>query len=457
VTSKTEQLASFIIDTDFGGIPKELVSLARKAILDYLGVTLAGSKLGQSADLIADYVKRCGANSEAAVIGKGFRTSVEMAALANGTIGHALDFDDAYPIHLGIPAHPSVPVIPCILALGEKHHVSGEEVLTSFVLGFEVETRVGSIFGSSLVALGWHTTPIMGSIGAAAAASRVLRLDTDKTRNALGIAASLASGLKHNFGTMTKSLHAGNAARNGVIAGMLAEQGFTASRDIFDAPANFLGAFYGGREPDLTGLTRDLASAWLMSHGIGFKPYPACRTAHAGIDAALEMRNRYQLDAARITEIVCQASELVYAELAYHRPQTGLEAKFSLEYCISAALLDGQVSLEHFNTEKVLEPRVQELINRVRLEPDTGERAYHDIGHQLTVRLDNGSEYSLRVSLPRGEPDNPMTEEDMIAKFRDCAHLALSPADIERCLQLVLNLESAPDVTDLMTICCGKK
>lgn len=459
MTTRTEQLASFIVHTDYSSIPEELVSLAKRAIVDYLGVTLAGSKLEQSAELIANYARGMGGEPEAGVIGKGFKVSAPTAALANGTIGHALDFDDAYAIHLGIPAHPSVPILPTVLALGEKYHLSGQRVLASFIIGLEVESRVGSILGQHLVRLGWHTTPIIGSIGSAAATSKILRLNILKTEHALGIASSLAGGLIQNFGTMTKPFHAGCAARNGIAAGLLAEQGFTANEHIFDVPAGFLGAFSGGRELDTTGLTNDLESSWIVSHGIGFKPYPSCRASHCGIDAALYLRSKYQLEADKIAEVTCHASELVCKILSYHQPRTYLEAKFCLEYCVSVALMDGEVSLQHFTSENVSDPRIQRLISKVRMVPAKNEKPGNDLGHELTtrltVRLDDGREYSHEVVLPKGEPENPMSEEDLASKFRDCANLILSLETTRKCMELVFNLESVRDISEFMEICCG--
>ena len=375
-----------------------------------------------------------------------------MAALANGTMSHALDFDDAYPNQIGIPAHPSVPVIPCVFALGEKYNLSGKELLASYILGFEIETRVGSVFESRLVKSGWHTTPVIGVIGAAAAASKVLRLHSEKTQNALGIAASFSSGLLHNFGTMTKPLHVGNAAQQGIMSALLARRGFTACKDIFDSPMIYFKAFTGESKNDISGLTKELGSSWLMAKGIGFKPYPSCRATHAGIDAALELKRRYQFDVNSISDIICRASKMVYDILTYHHPKTATEAKFSLEYCLSCALLDGRVSLQHFTAERLNDPRIKELMEKVRLEPASSEVSYNDIGYQLTIRLNDGNEFSHRVIAPKGEPDNPMTDEDMALKFKDCAGYTLSSTNAERCLQLILNLDSVSVINELMEI-----
>jgi 2-methylcitrate dehydratase PrpD len=457
--TRTEQLAGFIVDTDYDSIPKELIHLAKKAILDLLGVTLAGSKLEPSAELVAKYAGAMGGGPEAAILGKGLKVPAEIAGMANGTIGHALDYDDTFPIHLGIPAHPSVPVVPSVLALGEKYRIPGKKILASLMLGLEVEARLGLAFGHHLVELGWHITPIIGSIGAAAAASRILELDLRKVQNALGIAASLSCGLKQNFGTMTKPFHAGCGARNGIAAAALAGQGFTANENIFDVPASFLGAFSGGREPDATCLTRELGSSWIMSNGIGFKPYPSCRASHCGVDAALFLKERNQLNPSKITEVTCHPTELVGRILSHHQPRTYLEAKFSLEYCVSTALLNGRVALEHFTPQSLSSPGVQQLMSRVRVIPTKHESPGKDGDHGLTTRIrvvmDDGKEYSHEVSVPKGEPENPMTEEDFSIKFMDCARYALSNEAIDKCMDRILNLESLSNVGELMDLFYG--
>ncbi|MBI2287835.1 MAG: MmgE/PrpD family protein [Chloroflexi bacterium] len=244
----TEEIVKFITGISYKQLPSAVIDTSKMAILDCLGVTLAGAE-ESSSKIISQYVRETG-RPEAGVIGRSFKTSIDQAAWANGTQGHALDYDDYFiPDHL-TPYHPTVAILPAILAVGQKHHLSGKDILLAYNTGFEVEARIALACIQQQYDLGWHTTSTLGSLGAAAAISKMLRLNEEKTAIALGIASSLAGGLRQNFGTMTKPLHAGNAARNGVVAAILAQSGFTADRNILDGPLSFGNVL--GRQPQAT-------------------------------------------------------------------------------------------------------------------------------------------------------------------------------------------------------------
>ena len=231
-------------------------------------------------------VREQGGSTEASVFGHGFGAPAGEAALVNGTSAHALDFDD---VNMSMRGHPSVPLLPAVLALGEKIGSSGRELIDAFVLGFEVECKLGRVIGAAHYALGWHATSTLGTLGAAAACARLLRLDMERTQIALGIAASLASGVRQNFGTMTKPLHAGWAARNGVIAATLADRGFTADSAAIEGESGLLHAASGGARLNSRALA-SLGDPWeIVSPGIGVKLYPCCYATHRAIDAALEI------------------------------------------------------------------------------------------------------------------------------------------------------------------------
>ena len=447
----TEQIAQFTVKTDYSGIPADAVKLAKDAVLDALGVTLAGS-IEPASKIISQYVREMGGTAQAGVIGNGFKSTAPLAALANGTMAHALDYDDVLSIMSG---HPSVPVLPAVLALGEMLHCSGKDVLEAYIVGVEVEARIGSGIGSHHYAVGWHPTATLGTLGAAASAAKMLGLNVTETRITLGVAASESSGLRQNFGTMTKPFHAGNAAMNGIIAAMLAQKGFTADESILENPFGFCPVLGGEGEYDLTMMTKSLGDPFaIVNPGLDIKPYPCCRFTHRCIDAILQIVEEYHPAVDEVAEVECSTSSFVPRIVIHHRPSTPLEGKFSMEYCMARALLDGEIRMAQFTEDKVLDPTAQELLERVKYahpERMEGQR----MPEIVTVKLRDGRQYTHEVLVPKGAPANPLTEKELIEKYRDCAGIVLSPELIERSLELVSRLEEIEDITeltDLLTI-----
>ena len=453
----TEKIANFIIETDYEHIPKEAIAIAKNAILDYLGVTVAGSN-EPVVGIMAEQVRQMGAADEAGIVGQNFRTSSDLAAWINGTASHALDYDDTFPAPVvGYNLHPTVAVLPAVLALGEKYEVSGSDILTAYIVGIEVIFRAGASIGRYTSEVGWHPTPILGTIGAVAASAKILKLNAWQIQMALGIASSLAGGLSRNYGTMTKPLHAGNAARNGVVAALLARDGFTANPGILEGEFSFYNMFSGGKVTEPTNEEQDLGNNWnIISKGIAFKPYPCCRGAHSSVDSMLHLRSEYKIRTDEVAAIVCKTSPLMYWVLRYHQPKTGLEGKFSLEYCVAVALLRGKVSLGDFTNEKVNEAEVQDLIPQVSYLHPKDWPTGHDLTQEVVVKLKNGTEYSHKVTLPKGEPMNPMGYEELSAKFRDCVRVSLPQTEIEQVLEMVKNLESLDSIARLMGILMHK-
>ncbi len=441
-------------------IPAEARLQARRAILDTAGVTLAGSR-EEASRIVAGSVREQGGPLEASVLGHSFRAPASEAALVNGTSGHALDFDD---VSVSMRGHPSVPLLPAVLALGEKLGRSGREVTEAFVLGFEVQAKVGKAIGERHYALGWHATSTLGTLGAAAACARLLRLDAGRTQAALAIAASLASGLQQNFGTMTKPLHAGWAARNGVVAASLAQRGLTADGRALEGgsgqtPARlggFLRAMSGGAEIDPSVAVTALGQPWdIVSPGIGVKLYPCCYATHRAIDAALEIGERHRIDPGQVERVVAIVSPGTLLPLISRAPETGLEAKFSLQYCVAAALLDGRVSLASFTDDAARRPEAQALLSRVEAVED-GPPAEFPIGGVAEVRVYTaGGEYTSRVEIPRGDPKRPLSWDELATKFRECAGLALPPEQVEKAIGLIEGLDDVDDVRELAAVLAG--
>ncbi|MBI2914175.1 MAG: MmgE/PrpD family protein [Chloroflexi bacterium] len=448
-----ERLAGFVAETRPEGIPSEARVQARRAVLDTLGVTLAGCAEPGSR-IVAEWVREQGGAGESSVLGQGFRAPATEAALANGASGHALDYDD---VNMSMRGHPSVPLLPAALAVGEKLGSSGRELVEAFVLGFEVEAKLGRVIGGPHYALGWHATSTFGSVGAAAACARLLKLDAERTQAALGIAASLASGLRQNFGTMTKPLHAGWAARNGVLAASLAGRGFTADAQALDGPNGFLRAASGGANIDPAKAAEGLGDPWeIVSPGIGVKLYPCCYATHRALDAALELQEMRRLDPSTIEKVRAKVSRGTLMPLIRARPESGLQGKFSLEYCLAAALLDGQVVLSSFSDEAVRRPEAQDLLSRVEAAEDKQEAAFPIGGFaEISALTRSGEEYTVRVEMPKGDPRRPLTWDELAAKFRDCAAAVLPPAAIEQGIAAIDALEELRDIGDLTAMLSG--
>jgi len=441
----TEQIAGFIVGTDYESIPGEAISAAKNGFLDGLGVTLAGS-IEPSSEIMANYVKDVGGHPEAGIIGYGFKSSAPQAALANGTMAHALDYDDFITPMSG---HPTVPVLPAVLALGQLKHRSGRDVLAAYITGLEVETRIGSGIGDHHYAAGWHPTATLGTLGAAAAAAKLLDLDISQTRMALGIAASQASGLRQNFGTMSKPFHAGMAARNGIVAATLAGKGFTADENILESRFGFLPVLGGEGEYDLAAVTKDLGSPFVVvSPGLDIKPYPCCRFTHRCIDAMLHIVAEYHPAPEDVTSVECHTSTFVPRIVTHHRPGTALEGKFSMEYCMARAIIDGDMRIVQFTEEKVLDPAVQELLKKVRYVHPPGAED-RSLAEKVVVILRDGTQYSHEVLYAKGSPENPLTHEELTTKYRDCAGTVLPPEVKERSLEMVFNIEELGDITEL--------
>jgi 2-methylcitrate dehydratase PrpD len=443
----TEKLARFVVETGFDKMPPRAVDTAKRALLDCLGVTFTGV-VTHEGKLIVDFIRELGGNPAASVIGGGFRTSVPLAALANGTMAHAEDFDDWTVVTLG---HPTVPMLPAILALAEVSKSSGREAIEAYIVGFEAQCAVVRGVSGSHYMRGWHATGTIGTMGAAAAGAKLLKLDVQQTRMALGIAASQACGLRQNFGTMTKPFHPGNAARSGVMAAMLAKRGFTAHPDIMEERFGFFNVYKGDGGGEWEQVTAALGQEYsVVNTGVAFKLYPSCGETHATIDLVLDLAKQHNITPDNIESAEAAVHESTSSVAFYTQPKTGLEGKFSLEYCMARALLDGWASLDHFTDEKVNEPKVQELIKKMRRSIDDSIPPI--AGSSVTIRTTDGREVSLKADAPKGSPTSPPTYDELVSKYRDCAQLVLSPEDVERSLQLMENLEGLKDLTELMEI-----
>lgn len=451
----TERLAKLVAEATYESLPSEVVTAAKKAVLDTIGVTLAGS-LDATSSIVVEQVRAFGGKAEAGVIASGFKTSAPMAALANGTMAHVLDYDDGAWAWFG---HASAVVLPAALAASQSRGATGKQTILGQVVGLEAAARIGLACGDRAYLMGWHNTSTIGSIGAAMAVTKILKLDAERTAIAIGIAASLASGLlKANVGTMTKPFHAGHGAENGVLAALLAERGFTASHTALEGEFGFCRIFNGGGDYSPNKLTEGFGSPWdIANPGLLVKAYPSCRSTHPGIDAALYIKKTYKPDPARIREVEFHTSNAVEEILQHHRPKVNLEGRFSMEYCVALALLEGEVALKHFMDPKwFAEPRIQQLVAKAQYVLQAGWEKGVEAPQEVVVKMTDGSVYSRLITVhdTTGDPNNPMAEAQIVAKYRDCASLVLSASEVEQSLEIIQSLERIEDISqplDLVT------
>ena len=449
----TEKIAQFIAETRYEHIPGEAVRIAKRAILDWVGVTIAGAN-EPITRLLFEHVQRMKAVGEAGVISKGVQTTADLAAWVNGAASHALDYDDTFANEAGFNFHPTVTLMSSVLALGEKVKASGRDILAAYVVGIETETRVGAAIGRITSETGWHPTPVLGTIGAVAGSANVLKLTPEQSLMALGIGSSLAGGLLQNFGTMTKPLHAGNSARNGVVAALLAQNGFTGNESVMEGNLGFCSMFTAGKVNGLENKEEDLGKNWrIVTPGMSTKPYPCCRSTHASIDASLHLRNVQGVDASKIVKIVCKLSPTHTRLARFHKPKSAYEGKFSIPYCIAAALLRGKILLKDFTDEKVAAPEAQAILSKVQFQyPQEYKDNPMALKAEVVVSLVNGEEVSSKIEIPKGDASSPMTDDELSAKFQDCTHLTFQRKEIEKVLQMLQNLESAADISKLMNV-----
>jgi len=450
----TDKVSHFVAQTAAKDIPQDALELARLGITDFIGVALSGSREKQS-KIIADYARKMGGVPQASLIGGDGKTSPYLAALVNGTTGHALDYDD---MAISLIGHPSVFLAPAVLAIGESIEASGEDVLTAYVVGYETACCIARPVLQSHYMQGWHSTATFGSLGAAAATAWLLKLSYAQVRMALGIAASLAGGLRQNFGTMTKPLHAGKAAANGIQAALLAQAGFTAADSIIEAPLGFAKVFGHSGEVDWAKAGENLGKTFFITsaEGLSIKPYPSCGFTHCAIGAALGIKEEHKVNADDVAEVELGVSPFDKQILIHHHPRTGLEGKFSLEYCVARAFLSEEVRLRHFNAEAVAEPRVESLMEKMRWVekyPMPVMGTAEGFGTKsVTVKLKNGKGYSKEVTIAKGMPQNPLTPEEFNSKYRDCASTMLSKEDVEKSLSILTNLQKVKNIKEVMGI-----
>jgi 2-methylcitrate dehydratase PrpD len=440
----TTSLAEFIVKLTRADVPDAVLAQVRRAALDTIGCMLAGA--AEPVATITRAVARAeGGAPLCTVVGTSLRTAPTWAALANGAAGHAHDFDDT---SFALMGHPSAPLLSAALASGEAEMADGGAISLAYLVGFEIDAALGQMLNPEHYTRGWHATTSIGSIGCAAAAARILRLDSVQTRHALGIAASLASGLKENFGSMTKPYHAGHAARNGVLAAQLAREGLTASDSALDGRQGYGAAFSGATLPP--GAFDGLGRRWEIVHsGIAVKPYPSCALTHAAIDTLVELREAHGLTAAQIAEVEVGVNRVVPDVLRHDRPRSPLERKFSMQFCAAAALVHGGIGLADFS-DRPVDADVQHVMERTRMVVDSAmpDGLEQHAWSRVRVHLRDGRTLDAPARGASGHADRPLTDGQLRAKFLTCA--AALPRNVaEGVAEQIAHFDEIPDIRAL--------
>jgi len=420
----TLELAERIVRTRYAGLSAATRTVASQALLDFLGVTLAGASEPLTRILL-EQAEAEGGRPQATVIGNALRTSVRQAALINGAAGHAHDYDD---VHDAMTGHPTVPVAPAVLALGEHLGASGSEIIAAFCAGVDTECILGRYAGPSHYARGWHATGTLGTFGAAAASARLLGLDVERTAAALGIAGTQAAGLKSQFGTMCKPLHAGHAAATGVEAALLAARGFESRLDILETAQGFMAT--QSEAPSLERFHQALAVADHVPD-ICFKYHAACYLTHSAIEAARTLRAQHDLAPGDVSAVEIWVNAGHFGVCNILEPGTGLEAKFSLRLTVALALAgDDTASIELFSDAVTARPDLVALRDRVAVRAHERARAET----RVTVRTSSGREFSTEANVAIPLTDLDLQWQRLAGKFQSLAQ----PRIGERATRVVL-------------------
>jgi 2-methylcitrate dehydratase PrpD len=460
----TEYVGKFVASTKYEDIPGEVIELGKKSILDGLGLALAGSR-AQTGTICLDYLEHLGiCDGKSVIIGSSKKTSPRFAAFVNGVSIHADDFDDtqlsaAKDRVYGLLVHPTVPVLPAILAVAEGRTISGKEFMLAYHLGVEVECKIAEAISPRHYQDGFHSTGTCGPFGSAAACAKLLQFDLSKIRNTFGLAASQSGGLRENFGTMTKPFQAGHAAESGLLSAELVSLGWTAAEQILEADRGFFHAFGGSFDPQA--IMDRLGKPWTFaSPGISLKPYPSGSLCHPAMTELARLIGVHKLQSAQVEKLDVGANHQMTTTLLHHRPKTGLEAKFSMEFCMAILLLRGKAGLNEFSDPVVQSADVQEMIGRVNfyVDPEAEKAGFDKMTSLLRIHLRDGQVITGRADFAKGSPAYPMSFNEAAAKFRGCAEFAEWPKQkTEKLITYVKTLDSIRDLSALSPLLSAEK
>lgn len=446
------QLAQWIIKTKAEEIPKAVLEKAKLHILDTLGVTIAGAE-DNVGRVMTRYIHSLGGDPACGLIGTSLRSSPPLAALANGAMGHALDFDDTSRTYLG---HPSVSCLPAALAVGELVDASGIQVLGAYIIATEVACKLGATVFAKLYEEGWHTTCVVGAFGGTAAAGKLLGLREDQMVHALAITVSEISGLQGSFGTMSKPFQVGRSAENGVVAALLAQRGMKGFPDIFEKVKGFchtlkvsneFGPFYSkmGKPFDI------------YVPGFYPKEFPCCSIIHPALNATIALSREHRIQPDQVLSVDCAAAPLVLGAQLYENPQDAVQARFSMQFCLAAAILGrGELKVTDFRDERVRDPKTVEMMKKIdlRISRDLEKTGFWasegSVAAIVEITLKSGKRYRARNFLPKWSPHNMPSWEVLTKKYENCASLVLPQDKLERSIEQIQRLERLRTIRELM-------
>ena len=435
--NRTDQLAEFLVRTEFEDIPVNVREHAKLCTLDWLGASLAGSVESPS-KIVRSVIRELDGRKESTIIGAHSRTTCLNAALANGISGHTVELDDLNELAI---LHPAAAVVPAALAVAEHCGSEGSDMITAIVLGYEVEVRLGMALNPSHYDY-WHPTGTCGTFGATVAAGKLLGLSKRQMIQALGIAGTQAAGLIISFGTMSKPLNPGRAAQSGILAALLALRGFTSTTQVLDSRIGY--CYAASREPKLVKLTEQLGTRYAVSKTC-FKWHASCGHTHGAIDALQTIVSKCDVKPDMVERILVETYPIA-VNVVGNKPEPVIssDAKFSLHYCLAAALVFGKVGLEEFSKQRMRDRRVRAIAKRVvvRVSKEFPNAVLGSA--RVTVSESHGRSTSVKVDVPKGYPNNPLTVGELKEKFRELARIAISSSQAEEIVTKVEHLDKIP-------------
>jgi 2-methylcitrate dehydratase PrpD len=436
-------LAKFVLEYPTQDIPSDVMHLAKRCVMNSCGVALYAT-LDPAVEILLDFLRAEECAPKATIIGSGYKTSPQNAALANGFLGHFEDYDDTHTTVI----HPTAPIFPAALALGEQKMLAGRELLAAFAIGVDVACRIGLVIYNNFRdgAAHWHITNTCGVLGAAAAAGRLLKLNEQQMVYAFAIAGTQACGVREVFGSMCKPFHAGRAAQNGAVAALLAQRGFTGTDGIFEGERGLVGVMATGH--DIAAATRELGSRWELRQN-GLKPYACGQANHGFLDAVLALRKKSGVSPETIKHMHGLVQQFAPALVRRRHPRTGLESKFCYYHSMAAAMIDGQALAAQFTDARAADPAVAALRERIDFteDPSLPRRAA-----VVTVELNDGTIYTERIEHPTGTPGNPMPDTMVQEKFNGLAGAALGAEKAAHAQRALWDIDKLSDVRELMPL-----
>ena len=463
-SSLTEYVARFVTSTKASAIPPEVMHLGKRSILDGIGLALAGNA-AESGHIVRTYLKTLGVatGKGATVIGTNMKLPARFAAFANGIAIHADDYDDtqlaiAKDRVYGLLTHPTAPALPPVLALGEIGNRSGLDVLTAYQLSVEAETKLSEAINPRHYDHGFHSTATIGAIAAAAGAARMMKLNVEQTRRALGIGASQSAGLRENFGTMTKPFHPGRSAESGIVAAEFAKLGWTATPIVLEAGRGFFKAAGGGYDP--ASIDGKLGNPWSFAFpGVSIKPHPSGSLTHPGMGLMLDLIRKHDIKPEQIVKVKVGTNRHMPNALIHHRPTNELQAKFSMEFCMAILLLKRKAGLAEFTDMVVNRAEVKKMIEKIEfgVHPEAEAAGYEKMTTIIDIELAGGKNVGGRADFGKGSPSNPMSDDELAGKFRECAAWGkLAKPRADKVVDMVFNLEKLKSIRELTRLLARK-